>query len=70
MGTPVPPDDTGLPPEAPVPLRGVAVAYLFATLATVFLLAVGQQLYDADFHAPFSYEYDGLLILPFVKATV
>ncbi len=70
MGTPVPPDDTGLPPEAPVPLRGVAAAYLFATLVTVFLLVVGQRLYDADFHSPFSYEYDGLLILPYVKATV
>ncbi|OWK36234.1 hypothetical protein [Fimbriiglobus ruber] len=39
-------------------------------LVTVGTLVAGLRLDKADFHAPFAYEYDALLILPFVKTTI
>jgi hypothetical protein len=42
---------------------------LAATL-TLAILTVGQRLDTADFHVPFQYELDALLILPMVKSTV
>ncbi len=44
--------------------------HLLAGLVTVGILAGGLRLDKADFHAPFTYEYDALLILPLVKTTV
>ena len=46
-------------------------AHLAAALATVGILVAGLNLGpNTDFHAPFHYSDDALLILPFVKATV
>ena len=41
-----------------------AAWHLLAALATVGVLVAGLRLDTADFHAPFTYEYDALLILP------
>lgn len=56
----------------PVPYRAVRELswYLAAVLITTLVLVVGLRLDKADFHAPFTYEYDALLILPFVKEVV
>jgi hypothetical protein len=44
--------------------------HVLAALVTAGVLVGGLRLDKADFRAPFTYEYDALLILPFVKATV
>lgn len=41
-----------------------------AAAVTTAILVAGQRLDRADFHAPFQYEADALLILPMVKSTV
>jgi len=46
------------------------VPYFFAVLLTVAILVAGLRLDKADLKVPFQYEYDALLILPLVKATV
>jgi hypothetical protein len=43
---------------------------LVPALIAVGVLVAGLRLDRADFHAPFTYEYDALLVLPLVKATV
>jgi hypothetical protein len=50
-------------------LREVGWHLAFA-LATVAVLFAGLRLETADIHAPFEYDGDALLILPFVKATL
>ena len=47
-----------------------AAWHLLAALVTVGVLVAGWRLDTADFRAPFTYEYDALLILPLVKATI
>ena len=56
----------------PVPYRAVRELswYLAAVLITTLVLVVGLRLDKADFRAPFTYEYDALLILPFVTEVV
>ena len=44
--------------------------HLAAALLTVAVLVAGLRLDRADFHAPFTYDYDALLILPFVTEVV
>lgn len=44
--------------------------YLLAASLTCAILVAGLRLDQADFTAPFTYEADALLILPFVKATL
>ncbi len=44
--------------------------HLAAALITVAVLVAGLRLDKADFHAPFTYDYDALLILPFVTEVV
>jgi len=44
--------------------------HLAAVLITVAVLTSGLRLDKADFRAPFTYDYDALLILPFVKEVV
>ncbi len=76
----VPPPDTApgqghalAPAVSPAPAgRWYAEAgwHLLAALVTVGVLVGGLRLDKADLHAPFAYEYDALLILPLVKATV
>ena len=62
------------PPAPPArPLRGLCSElawHLAAVLATTLLLVVGLRLDQAHFDAPFTYDYDALLILPFVKEVV
>jgi hypothetical protein len=47
-----------------------ATGYLFFMLLTVGILIRELNLVHADFHAPFEYRGDALLILPLVKATL
>jgi hypothetical protein len=55
----------------PLPWWQELAAHLAAALATVAILVPGLALGpNTDFHAPFQYSQDALLILPFVKATV
>jgi hypothetical protein len=68
VGTPMP-----VPAATPAPATRWYVEagwHLLAAILTVGILIPGLRLDKADFHAPFTYEYDALLILPFVKATV
>jgi len=44
--------------------------YALGAALTVAILTLGMRLDRADFQAPFSYDFDALLILPFVKETV
>ena len=44
--------------------------YSLAIGLTVAILLAGLRVDRADFHAPFAYEQDALLVLPFVKETV
>lgn len=44
--------------------------YGLAVALTVAALVFGMRLDKADFKVPFQYDYDALLILPFVKGTV
>ncbi len=68
--TPAPSDATPLPSERPISRSVLIVSYCLAINLTVLFLVTGLRLDKADFHAPFSYEYDALLILPMVKATI
>ena len=45
-------------------------SYAFAVALTIAVLVAGLRIDKADWHVPFQYDYDALLILPFVKATV
>ena len=58
------------PPTAPYRVLRESWWYLAATLLTAFVLVAGLRLDKADFYAPFTYDYDALLILPFVKEVV
>lgn len=77
--------DHSVPPPEPAQGHGLTTAanphpvgrwpaeaawHLLAALVTVGVLVAGLRLDTADFHAPFTYEYDALLILPLVKATI
>ncbi len=57
-------------PHPPGRWYAEAAGLLVTALASVAVLVAGLRLDRADFHAPFAYEYDALLILPLVKATV
>jgi len=57
------------PPRWRRPLLSLG-SYSLGILLTVLVLLVGLRLDKADFSAPFQYEFDAILILPFVKATV
>ncbi len=62
-----------LPPADPDGRTGPLVRvgwYALAAVVSSCLVAAGLRLDVADFHAPFSYDDDSLLILPMVKATL
>ena len=61
------PDNVDSP--VPSPRREVGW-YSLAIGLTLGILLVGLRVDRADFHAPFAYEQDALLVLPFVKETV
>jgi hypothetical protein len=44
--------------------------YLVGIMLSVLILVVGMRLDKADLYAPFTYDYDAILILPFVKQVV
>ena len=75
--TPPPPRTAELPDRSPAeparprtPWYLTVAAYAVAAGLTVGILVVGLRLNQADFHAPFTYSEDALLILPFVEATL
>ena len=80
MDHPVPPPSPGTGEAAPLPDTTSAHPagrwyvelgwHLLAAALTVGVLVAGLRLDRADFHAPFSYEHDALLILPMVQCTV
>ncbi|MGL6072956.1 MAG: hypothetical protein ACRC8S_02220 [Fimbriiglobus sp.] len=51
-------------------LRSELPGFLIGIILTVLFLVVGMRLDKADLNAPFTYDYDALLILPFVKQIV
>lgn len=68
MDHPVP--SAAAPPHPPARWPVELGWHLFAAALTVGILVLGLRLDRADFHAPFSYEHDALLILPMVQCTV
>ncbi len=65
------PTPTTAPDPTPLPARVRELGWHAAAVAvTLVVLVGGLRLDRADFHAPFAYEYDALLILPFVKEVV
>ena len=59
-----------MPARPRLPWYSRLTAYVAAAGLTLGVLTAGLRLDKADFHAPFTYTLDSLLILPFVKSTL
>lgn len=74
---PPPAPDTGAAPPSPAPTVAHPIHrwpvelgwHLLAAALTTVILVAGLRIDRADFHAPFAYEHDALLILPMVECT-